>query len=185
MDAGERKQSVLSIIHTMRNGGSAVNFIDADGPIVAAAPIIQQQSVTQKLDTLIKQADQYQWRLIDQRFVLYPSNPIWRRPITGVKIRNTPRLEATDQYIALVKQQVPQLNKLIEPVQKGDPEARAYVELVTLSHEAPLLEHLVELLGDYRQLVFTVQPIHSGQHLLVYDVAGEKKTETDIFVRKK
>jgi hypothetical protein len=68
---------------------------------------------------------------------------------------------------------VPELERLVGGVVRGDPDAPVHADRVSLSPGATVLEHLVELLGDDPDLVFTVEPTEDGRLVLHFEYTGE------------
>jgi hypothetical protein len=97
-------------------------------------------------------------RSIHGRDVLYPDDPAWEASVTGVRIQAMPRWDAADAYTRTAAAQVPALDRLAVAPRLGDPRSPVYADPVSLSEEATVLEHLVELLGDDRDLAFVVEP---------------------------
>jgi hypothetical protein len=112
------------------------------------------------------------WRRIGARFVLYPDDDVWERPVSGIDISDVGRADAAAAYTAEVARMVPGLERLVGGIVRGDPRAPVYSDRVGLSPEATVLEHLVELLGDDPDLVFTVEPADDGRLVLHFERAG-------------
>lgn len=109
------------------------------------------------------------WRKIGSRFVLYPDDDVWERPVSGVHLAGVGRAAAADAYTAEVRRHVPELGGFVGGVVRGDPDAAIYTEPVSLSPDATILKHLVELLGDDPDLVFTVEPASEGRLVLHFE----------------
>jgi hypothetical protein len=114
-------------------------------------------------------------RTIGTHFVLYPNDDVWERPVSGIDISNVERAAAAAAYTADVARRVPGLERLVGGVVRGDPEAPVYSDRVSLSPEATILEHLVELLADDPDLVFTVEPADDGRLVLHFERAGGRR----------
>jgi hypothetical protein len=112
------------------------------------------------------------WRRIGTRFVLYPEADVWERPVSGIEISDVERADAAAAYTAEVARLVPGLERLVGGVVRGDPRAPVYSDRVSLSPQATVLEHLVELLGDDPDLVFTIEPADDGRLVLHFEHAG-------------
>jgi hypothetical protein len=115
------------------------------------------------------------WRTIGTRFVLYPDADVWERRVTGVDIAGIARADAAGAYTAEVARRVPKLERLVGGVVRGNPDAPVHADRVSLSPEATVLEHLVELLGDDPDLVFTVEPTEDGRLVLHFEHTGERR----------
>jgi hypothetical protein len=115
------------------------------------------------------------WRKIGSRFVLYPTDDVWERRVSGVDLAGVERAAAADAYTAEVGRQVPELRRLVGGVVRGDPAAPVYTDRVSLSPEATVLEHLVELLGDAPNLVFTIEPAEDGRLVLHFERSGDSR----------
>jgi hypothetical protein len=126
-------------------------------------------SLEAALDSLIQQTDDYRWAIIRGHYVFYPTEPIWDEVISGVVITSSPRIDAATEYIELVHDLLPPLSNLQPPVILGNPGAMLYAERVSLSNAAPLVEHLVELLGTNVTLAFAIEPALSGVPVLNFE----------------
>jgi hypothetical protein len=115
------------------------------------------------------------WRKIGTRFVLYPADDVWERRVTGVDIDGIARADAAGAYTSEVARRVPELEHLVGGVVRGDPGAPVHADRVSLSPEATVLEHLVELLGDDPDLVFTVEPAEDGRLVLHFEHTRERR----------
>jgi hypothetical protein len=108
---------------------------------------------------------------IRDREVLYPDDAAWEARVTGIQIERVPRYEAAESYTEEARRQVPDLARLLIGALKGDPRSPVYSDPVSLSSEASVLEHLVELLGDDPELVFVIEPGGEDRLLLHFERA--------------
>lgn len=106
----------------------------------------------------------YRLETIGARRLLRPSDTVWDETVTGVEIVDVPRADAAHAYALEARRQVRELDEagFAGGVVRGDPRDPVFTDLVTLSREARVVEHLVELLGRDDDLVFTVEPAASG-----------------------
>lgn len=106
----------------------------------------------------------YRLETIGGRRVLRPSDTVWDETVTGVEIVDVPRADVAHAYALEARRQVRELDVagFAGGVVRGDPRDPMFTALVTLSREARVVEHLVELLGQDDDLVFTVEPASSG-----------------------
>jgi hypothetical protein len=111
------------------------------------------------------------WRAIGTHVVLYPDDDVWERRVSGIAVADARRADAAAAYTADVARRVPGLERLVGGVVRGDPDAPVYADRVTLSPEAAVLEHLVQLLGDDPDLVFTIEPAADGRLVLHFERA--------------
>jgi hypothetical protein len=106
----------------------------------------------------------YRLEAIGGRRTLRPNDTVWDKTVTGVEIVDVPRADAAHAYALEARQQVRELDEagFAGGVVRGDPREPMFTDLVTLSREARVVEHLVELLGQDADLVFTVEPASLG-----------------------
>lgn len=163
-----QETSLIDAVRQFRKtSGVALNAIEADTEERACWPSVGHD-VEATLEDLIAQQGHYRWRMLMGRYVIYPTDSVWDGRIAGIAITGRPRLDAATQYVKAVRGQVPALRDLLEPPIKGDPRSPVYTEPVSLRSEAPILIHLMELLGWNKALAFTIQWTQSGRRILHY-----------------
>jgi hypothetical protein len=132
-------------------------FTEATGDIVT------------QLDAITAEPSPYRWELVGNRRVLCPRDSTWSSRITNVHLKQTPRFQAATNYLEILRAQVPGLGNVVGPILKGDPAAPIFTDKVSLSEEASVVEHLVQLLGTAPQLVFLIERTADGRRLLQFE----------------
>jgi len=120
------------------------------------------------LDNLIEAGGTYQYEVFDSRVVLFPKEDKYSAEVSGIRIKDKPRLEAAQSYVSQLQAQLPAYSTLIAPYVLGDPRSRVYVDPVSVSHDGILPEQLVQLLGNDPRLVFIIIPAKSGTPVLFF-----------------
>lgn len=159
-------ENILNHVRILRAEGMAINFIEADEPALIKRRV--EATAEAALNDLVTQAPAYGWTRLANRYVVHPSEPVWQMPISG-KVITAERIEATRQFLALVRAQAKGLVDLMEPIVKGEPASPIYTEVVRLNLPQPLLTDLVELLGKDDRLVFTIERAASGSRILHFE----------------
>jgi hypothetical protein len=109
--------------------------------------------------------------VVKDRVVIAPPDAVWRTEVIVPDAGPQPRFKATTTYLAAVAAQVLELSELhIEGI-FGDPRAPLRMERVTLSPRAPVVQHLVELLGSNDDLAFAVVTSWDGKLRFSYSLA--------------
>jgi len=174
--SGDRHGTVVGMIQELRDTtGVPVNVVESDEPVVVTWHVAGQDPVV-ALETLAAHTNAYRWRRVLGRYVVYPTAPEWESEIARIRIVQVPRNEAALQYVAEVRSQLAALGDLVAGLIKGDPRSPVYTEPVTLSPRAPILQHLVELLGSNSQLAFTIERAKSGARLLHFEQVALTRT---------
>jgi hypothetical protein len=161
--------AVAGFVRGLRGaGGVPVNFIRADEEVeIGARP--GGVGVDEALDWLVAQTARYRWDEIGGRYVLYPADDVWQSVVSGIEIKDVPRLDAASLYTDAARAQVAALADLAGPVMKGDPRSHVFTDPVSLRPSATVLEHFVELLGDDERLAFTVERSLSGVRVMHFE----------------
>jgi hypothetical protein len=167
---GDSVSRVVSALRDIRR--MPVNFIEADERV--EGPVVEKGGGAEEaLDSLVAQAPIYRWSRIAERNILFPRAAIWEAQIRGAPIANVPRLEAATQFVALVRNNMPELADLSEPPMIGDPAAPVYTERVSLPPDGTILQYLVALLGADPRTIFTIQRSRFGERVLHFDRVAE------------
>jgi hypothetical protein len=160
---------IVAAVSTLRfDLGVPVNVIEG-GRHIEIAYHSTSQDVATILDALLSQSPDYRWSLVTDRYVVYPTDPVWDRVVTAVNIKATARYDAAMQYLTVVRNQIAELSDLIGVVMKGDPRSPVFVEPVFLSPQAPIVSHLVQLLGTNGRIAFTIERALSGKRVLHFE----------------
>jgi hypothetical protein len=168
------RDAVADVIRQLRDTLRVpVSFIQSDEQVETNWTTTGQEAAT-TLITSVTQTGLYRWRMIMGRSVLYPVDPVWDHKIMGIAITGVPRLDGAMQYTTAVRSRIPALDDLGGPPMKGDPRSPVYEAPVSLSPEASLIEHLVELLGTNKHLVFTIERGPSGRRVLHFQEVSPK-----------
>ena len=115
---------------------------------------------------------QYRQRTINGRLVIYPAasalEQVVHPPVGELGKRD--RLYAAFAYIVWLRDNIPGLQDLLPPPFLGAGAGKRVNEYVSLTPEAQILEHLVELLGANPRRVFTIHPAPSGRPFLNFRI---------------
>jgi hypothetical protein len=122
------------------------------------------------LDQFVRTREGYTYSLAGDRLMVYPKPGPFEKVISGLDIKNVPRLEATVAFLEHLKRTDPECGSLIPPGIMGDPRAPLYTDPISLPNEATVLEHFAALLGDNPNVVFSIlDGPRSGTRLFVLD----------------
>ncbi len=121
---------------------------------------ISKGFVKDLLNQIVDQNSEYQWRQINNRIILFPNDPKFRVVLKGVNIKQTPRLQAADQFIKYLKSHKVGFENLVGVGLAGDPRLPIFNDLITLSENATVLQCFLELLGKDTFVSFSIQQIN-------------------------
>jgi len=129
------------------------------------------------LNLLVAHTSGYVWRSIRGRDVLFPDDePAWLEPLDLGRNIAGPRLNAAAELLQSVTEQVPSLSDLTGPPMRGDPNLPIFTDHVVAQSGIATIEQFVELLGDDRQLAFTVEAGPGGHRVLHFQLVRFRPT---------
>lgn len=159
------EKSVPRFVDEIRNTlQTPVNVIEGDDG--TRLPDLTSTSLEKSLGWLLTQTRNYRHERLLDRHLVYPTDAVWDTQISGVQIRDIARIEAASRYAAVLRANVAGLHDFAGPVIKGDPGTPLFTDPVSLSPDARVVEHLVELLGQDQSLAFTVERASTGARVL-------------------
>jgi hypothetical protein len=150
-----------------------VSFIGASGPARVAIDV-PSGTVRDVLDQLASRSSVYRWTEVAGRLMVFPDGPIPQTTIADVHINQVARLQATEAYIQNLRQESAEFQELRGVIVKGDPRSPVFTTPVSLSSKGTVLEHLVELLGTDRSLVFSIQQVAPGKSVFFFETVQDK-----------
>jgi hypothetical protein len=131
---------------------------------------IEKGTVRDVIEHVIAQSPEYRWMVVNERLVVYPDRPEYETTIvTGVDLAEIPRLDAARQYIDHLKSETEAFEKLSGVVMKGEPGSPVYATIVSMSTQAPVISHFVEILGADPYLVFSIQSTQTGYFVFFFE----------------
>ena len=148
--------------------------------IAGAPPVIEAETPpdpSTALDRVVEASPGYRWDRPRGRYTLYPASEPWHAPVRGLAISQRPRIDAAERLITEIGRQVPELGDLAGVIQKGDPRSAVFEAPVTVTGDAPALEHLAALLGDDERLAFAIDRGTAGGRVLWFEQVGAEETE--------
>lgn len=135
----------VSFIQAVQDNPTTINVVDGTAHDV--------------LNQLLRQNPMYRVRQLKGRLILMPTGTQFDTKIGGIAIKNVPREQATQNYLAILSKQ-----KGFEQVcglAMAGSWTTIYTTPVTLARKAGVIEHFVELLGNDKLLYFS---LHKGVH---------------------
>jgi hypothetical protein len=162
---GETASEIVRILRQLHN--IDINFIQAD----FESPLyfyLTEGTYTDILNEIAANDPAYTAEIIDERIVLRPTAPIFESIVKNSQVDPTPRLEATNQYLETVREQIPQLSNLLSPVGFGDLDGPMFMDMVSLDQKSRLVDHLVQLLGGDTLLSFSITKVQSELPMLAF-----------------
>jgi hypothetical protein len=129
-------------------------------------------SVQELLQAMIAgQSVPYRCLVADGHVVLLPDEPRWFRTVAGVDIQDLPRLVAARRYV----EHLASLGEFegLSVVAGGLLESSLFADRVSLTSQASVIEHLVQLLGDNPGVLFVVQRAPNGVEYLTMGCTTE------------
>lgn len=169
--------TVKALVSELRQAGQPINWIEADEDSTLERAV-STDDLAAALKDVAGAVSAYQWTTVNGHYILYPALQAWTATVSGIDITETPRLAAARGYVAAVRDRVHELHDLSGPPMKGDPASPVYEDPVSLDSSAPILKHLVELLGDDDRLVFTIERGASGARILHFERIPERTTRS-------
>ncbi len=156
------KVAVFDVIRNIHHQAHApVSFIAApEAPLVSIE--LSNGRVGDVLDEIVGQVPTYKVVVVDDRVILRPRASEYDAPVRGIELKNIPRPEAALRYAKALSRQVPSLGRVLGPEIFGSSDHPLYSETVSLTPEASVTEHLVQLLGRNPAVVFLLVPAKSG-----------------------
>ena len=171
--------TVAEFVRELRGaGGVPINFIRADEEVEVSARM-DDAGADEALARLVAQTDRYRWERVEGRYVLYPADDVWRSVVSGVDIKQVPRLEAASLYADIVRGQISALGDWAGPVQKGETRSPVFTDRVSLSPSASVLVHLIELLGTDERLAFTIERGRAGPRVMHFERLAPAASDAD------
>jgi hypothetical protein len=143
-----------------------------DGALAMESAPPSPKNLRAALDAITSGSSAYRWSEIRHHYVVYPRDSAWDTRLTNIRLSAVPRYDAAVRYVELVHDQVPALKDLAAPLQKGEPAASIYRDRVSLSDRGSVVEHLVELLGEDRELAFIIERTGDGRRMLHFEHRG-------------
>lgn len=160
--------------HLWQLTGEPLNAI-ADSTLSSEDVIAIPRDLPTALDALrAKSGGRYRWVRAGRRYVVYPDEPAWDIIVRGVNILGRPRIDAAASYLDAVRAQVPALADIVGPGVIGDPRAPLYSQTVSLTQEASVVEHLVQLLGDAQNVAFLIERTGGGRRVMRFERVQRK-----------
>jgi hypothetical protein len=151
------------IVHSLRSRSCAsVSFI----PVLQAGTVsvdAKRATVPEILSQVARTNPAYRSETIDGRDVLYPAAPEFQTVLKEVAIQRIPRQTATETYVDLLRTKVPAFATLVAPWVIGDERRPLFTDPVSVRSTGRVIEQLVDLLGDDRNLYFEFIQARSGR----------------------
>lgn len=154
-----QKAQVITIVQKLESQFNApVSFIQAvqDNP---TSINVVDGTAHDVLDQILHQNPMYRVRQLKGRLILMPTGTQFDTKIGGIAIKNVPREQATQNYLAILSKQ--KGFDAIEGLAMAGSWTTIYTTPVTLARKAGVIEHFVELLGNDKLLYFS---LHKGAH---------------------
>lgn len=165
--------SVYDIIQLLRMKYNVpISFIDAEEKQKITVDL-KDASLRTVLEKVISSSPIYDYRIINERLVLYPKVPKYNFIVNDVDINMMKRLEAANKYVSQLNHQFPEFMDLVGPPVLGNPQHPVFIDKVSLKRESTVLEHLVQLLGEDLKVVFSIIKAKSGVPILVFERVKE------------
>jgi hypothetical protein len=146
-----------------------ISFIEAAGKPQELKITEGLRPLREVITLLVKQLPFYRFEVIRDRMVLYSVDAKYVYDVTGVEIQNLSRIEAANLYVDQLRSRFPEFAELVGPPILGDINSPVFTEPVRLNRSGRVIDHLVQLLGDDPQTVFSLGPARSGVPVLWFD----------------
>lgn len=123
-------------------------------------PILPTQPVSDMIGQLETESGEYQHRIINGRLVIYPLSSALEDTVQlpPGQFQNVPRFRTRSAYVVWLRDNHPAFSTLEPPLSIGTGTGAGTDERISLTPRATVLQHLVELLGNNPQRVFTIEP---------------------------
>ena len=161
-----KEGSLINAIKSLNEDlGLPVSFIegeDAGSPFELKA---DGMSVREILREMMSDSPEYRCAIVDDRVVIFGEVAGIHEKIQNVDIVNIPRARASRAYLKKVAKEVTALSDL-DFLFGGIVDSPTFGDQVTLTREATVLEHLVQLLGKDEDVYFWIRRASTGSRYL-------------------
>jgi hypothetical protein len=144
-----------------------LSFIDAD-EMKEVTIDLKEVSLKAVLEEIVSQAPIYQFRVVNERLVLYPTLLKYQLAVRDISIKATKRLDAANEYVSQLTRQFPEFANLVGPPMFGNPQHPVFSDPVSVEGGGTVLEQFVQLLGDNLRIMFLVIKAKSGVPVLTF-----------------
>lgn len=155
---------IKDFIYQLRQKGFPISFIEADRQPAIDRPLTDDLKLF--LEDILPKDGQYNFVKTNGQYIILPSDPMWRKEISGIHIKDEPRINAVEEYLLFIQKY--HIN-IQPPAVKGDPDSSDYIDKVTLTNTAQLKDHLLQLLGKNNSLVFTIEETQAGPKMMHFE----------------
>ncbi|MEX6688157.1 hypothetical protein QTN47_11660 [Danxiaibacter flavus] len=159
--------TIKDFVYHLRRAGFRVNFIEANQKPDVDEPFTDDPDIF--FENILPRDGQYDFVKAKSQYTVFPSDSMWRKEISGIHIKNTPRINAVEEYLSFIQKYHIHIQP---PAIKGDPDSPDYTDTITLANTGQLKDHLLQLLGTDRSLVFTIEKTQTGLPMLHFERIG-------------
>lgn len=159
--------TIKDFVYHLRQAGVHINFIEANQKPDIDEPFTDEPEIF--FEKILVKDGQYDFVKTKNQYTVFPSDALWRKEISGIHIKNTPRINAVEEYLSFIQKYHVNIQP---PAVKGDPDAPEYTDTITLANAGQLKDHLLQLLGTDNSLVFTIEKTQTGLPMIHFERIG-------------
>lgn len=137
---------VWAVAELSKRANLPLSFIQAE-PEESVRLDLQHTTVREVLDSIVAQAPSYRYGTVAGRLILYPRAEKWETVVSNIRLGPGRRVQMARELASELSRRLPAFSKLFGPWILGDPTAYTYMDAVSVTGPASVLELLLQLPG--------------------------------------